>query len=134
MINDELDIDIDHNFYSLGSVLGTTNSERFDSIKFNNMFENKSNDLKIFHLNVCSLPRKINSLVAYLSTLNQQFDVICVTETWLNVGRFIENIFPDYNKYYSKRSANKAYGGGCAIFVKKKTHSNVLNYLCYHVI
>ena len=122
-MNNEFDIDIDSNFLSLGAVLGDTDDIKFDSEKFNTMFEgNHSNDLKIFHLNMCSFPRKLNTLLGYLSTINQQFDVICITETWLNEGRFIENHFTDYNKFYSKRPANQAFGGGCAIFVKKIFH------------
>ena len=129
-MNDDFDIDIDRNFFSLGSILDTSNDEKFDSIKFNDMFDNSyCYDLKIFHLNVCSLPRKINSLSAYLSTLNQQFDILCLSETWLNEGRFIENFFPDYNKFYSKRPVNKAFGGGCAIFVRDSYHCTELSML-----
>ena len=120
MLDNESDIDIDSNFFSLGAVLGTSNDEKFDATKFNDIFnENHCNDLKVFHLNMCSFPRNVNSLLTYLSTLKQQFDVICLSETWLNEGRFIENYFPDYNKYFSKRPVSQSFGGGCAIFVKQ---------------
>ena len=39
MMNDDFDIDIDRNFFSLGSILDTSNDEKFDSIKFNDMFD-----------------------------------------------------------------------------------------------
>ena len=122
-------IDIDSNFYSLGTAQNL-NDENFDSAKFNEVYSgNCVEDLKIFHLNIRSFPRNVNSLHTYLGTINQKFDVICLSETWLNEGRFIENCFLDYNHFYSKRPANKPFGGGCAIFVNKKFNCSELIHL-----
>ena len=122
-------IDIDSNFYSLGTAQNL-NDENFDSAKFNDVYSgNCVEDLKIFHLNIRSFPRNVNSLHTYLGTINQKFDVICLSETWLNEGRFIENCFLDYNHFYSKRPANKPFGGGCAIFVNKKFNCSELIHL-----
>ena len=129
-MNNEIAFDIDSNFYSLGAVLGTADDAKFDSDKFNSMFDgNHDKDLKIFHLNMCSFPRNVNTLLGYLSTIKQQFDIICLTETWLNEGRFIENYFSDYNKFYSKRPANQSLGGGCAIFIKRTFYCTELSHL-----
>ena len=128
-MNNEIAFDIDSNFYSLGAVLGTADDAKFDSDKFNSMFDgNHDKDLKIFHLNMCSFPRNVNTLLGYLSTIKQQFDIICLTETWLNEGRFIENYFSDYNKFYSKRPANQSLGDWL------KEYSIVQNYRTFHVI
>ncbi len=40
----------------------------------------KSDQVRILHLNACSLRNKINQL----EVESRNFDIICVTETWLN--------------------------------------------------
>ena len=90
---------------------------------------NYINDLKIFHLNIRSLAYNGDNLLGYLALLKQQFDVICLSETWLNENRFIENSFLDYNQFHSRRPANQPPGGGCAILVKKSFISSELFHL-----
>ena len=85
--------------------------------------------MKLFHLNIRSLPRKEDSFESYLNLLEHKFDIICISETWINEGRFFENCLEDYNHFFSKRPANKAPGGGCAIFVKKSFVSIELTHL-----
>ena len=41
-----------------------------------------SNCLSFFHLNICSLPRHVN-LINYLSSINDKFSIIGISETWL---------------------------------------------------
>ena len=114
------DIDIDSNHFSLGDDNDVPNDEYYDTSKFNHVFgDNCDLDLKLFHLNIRSLPRKIDSLSGYLNLLKEKFDIICISETWINEGRFIENCFEGYNQFFSKRPSDKSPGGGCAIFVKK---------------
>ena len=109
---------------------GVSNDEQFDVEKFNTVYHaSHNNDLKIFHLNIRSLAHNGDNLLCYLSLLKQSFDVICLTETWLNENRFIENTFLEYNQFHSRRSANQAPGGGCAIFVKKSFISSELSHL-----
>ena len=114
----------------MGANNDIANDECYDTSRFNQVFSgNCDNDLKLFHLNIRSLPRKINSFENYLNLLKQKFDIICISETWINEGRFFENCFDDYNLFFSKRPANKAPGGGCAIFVKKSFVSCELTHL-----
>ena len=40
--------------------------------------------LSLLHANVRSLPRNGTALEAYLSTLKVEFNVVALTETWLN--------------------------------------------------
>ena len=127
------DIDIDANFYHenfQGVNRGLGNDEYFDISKFNATFNtNMDKDLKIIHLNIRSLPRNGNSLIIYLEMLKIKFDVICLSETWLNEGRLIENMFPEFDQYHSMRPADLPPGGGVAVFVRKKFHSYELSEL-----
>ena len=105
------------------------NDEHINVENFNRMYDaDYKNDLKIFHLNIRSLAYNGDDLICYLSLLKQQFDVICLSETWLNENRFIENSFHDYNHFHSRRPANQPPGGGCAILVKKSFISTELSH------
>ena len=92
-----VDIELDTNFFAdnfFSSSHGLTTDSYYDTSKFNSKFNNLSlNDLSVIHVNIRSLPRNATTLVAYLSTLNCKFSVICFSETWLNSDRFMEDIF-----------------------------------------
>ena len=99
----------------------------YDISNFNATFDSLSpNDLSIIHFNIRSLPRNGNQMIAFLSTLNHKFSVICCSETWLNSDRFIEDLFPNYNQYHSMRPSNQPYGGGVAIFIHKSLNSEYM--------
>ena len=71
----------------------------------------------------------MGDLTAVLSSLDKTFDVICITETWLNVGTAelisIDNyIF--FNIYRSDRR-----GGGVGIFVHNKFNCRLLDEISY---
>ena len=53
-----------------------------------------------------------------LSDLEYQFDVIALTETWLNDNNpsFVASILPWYQKYQSKSYSTKK--GGCGRYIK----------------
>ena len=101
----------------------------YDSILFNRTFptNNSTSSLAILQLNIRSLPRNGNCLVAYLETLGRKFDIICLNETWLNENRFIEDLFPNYNAYHSMRPPHVALGGGVSIYVSKTLSSSMIN-------
>ena len=124
-------IDIDSHFYGdnfIGSNHGQLDDDYYDNDKFNNTFVgNYNSDLKLIHVNIRSLPRNGNYLIAYLEGLKHKFNVICLTETWLNNTRVIENLFPEYNEYHSMRSPDLPYGGGAAVLVHKDLKSDELS-------
>ena len=72
----------------------------------------------MFHLNIASLGRHKDELVAALSLLNFSFDIIAVSETRIING--IEPIFdisiPGYNQYHTPTESSK---GGVIIYVNK---------------
>ena len=43
----------------------------------------------VLHLNICSLPGNYDQLVHYLSSLNHEFSVIVLPETWLTKEAFM---------------------------------------------
>ena len=111
------DVDIDSNFFNdnfIGLNHGQTIDSVYDSKKFNNEFAHdfSNQDLSIIHLNIRSLPRNGNNFIAYLDMLKVNFKIICLSETWLNENRLIDDLFSDYNAYHSMRKIDKSPGGG----------------------
>ena len=71
------------------------------------------NNLKIAHLNVCSLRDKIDIVKAELNN----FDVICISETWLRKDDVGNVVIPGYHTPVRKDRMTR--GGGVAIYVKE---------------
>ena len=122
------DIDIDANFYHNNFSdrnFGHMTDGIYDSAKFNAEYSlvNSNGDFSIIHLNIRSLPRNGNNFIAYLETINVKFSVICLTETWMNENRVIDDVFTDYNAYHSMRSIDRSPGGGVSIYVHKNLNS-----------
>ena len=116
-------IDFDNNFIAdnyVGDDHGQVMSSYYDSENFNSTHVFNSHDLAIIHINIRSLPRNFHYFETFLATLNQKFHVITFTETWLNEGRPMENILPEYIGFHSKRSDNTPFGGGTSVFILKE--------------
>ena len=125
------DVDIDSNFFSdnfVGLNYGQAADSIYDTNKFNNLISQDycDQDLSIMHINIRSLPRNGNNLVAYLDLLKIKFNIVCISETWLNDNRIIDDLFPEYNAYHSMRGTDKSPGGGVSIFVHKRFKSEEL--------
>jgi len=62
----------------------------YNEVEFNALFS-------AFHLNTYSLPKKLDLLIQFLSTIEHQLSVLALTETWLNED--IRQIYslPQYN-------------------------------------
>ena len=116
------DIDIDINFVA-DNYVGVEHDQidhYYDSEKFNATFTFNNKDLAIIHLNIHSLPRNFHYFESFLSSINRKFHVITFSETWLNEGRPLENILPEYIGFHSKRSASSTFGGGTAVYILKQ--------------
>ena len=70
-------------------------------------------NLSIIHLNIRSISSNIDEFIAYLATIEVDFDVICLSETWLNSDKPYDCYFPGYKSFHSMRSNRR--GGGVAI-------------------
>ena len=84
---------------------------------------NDKNDIRVIHINIHSMHSNIDNFMAFLDSLNDKFQIICFTETWLNKNRMIENIIPGYRSYHSMRSESVSYGGGVAIYISDELNS-----------
>ena len=72
--------------------------------------------LSIFHLNIRKIALHRNELIAFLSMLKLEFDIIVLTEVGKDSEKFIESSFPDYEPFYDLPKSNDY--GGVAVFVK----------------
>ena len=98
------------------SVNGRTNFHYFDSNAFNTKF-NKTDTFLIFHTNIGSSKHNINQLMCYLNSINMDFSVIGLSETWgTSVHIDMQNI-PGYKHYYCIRAKNPK-GGSTSLYVK----------------
>lgn len=119
-----IDADLNH-FNELYPDLTTINRNQYYSDeKFNNVFgvSDDNRDLSVIHLNIRSMFKNGDAFITYLSLLNRTFDVICLTETFVQDVSLVENFIDGYKGFHSMRGGDRARGG-CAIYVKK--HINV---------
>ena len=81
----------------------------------------KSKDLSIIHIKCRSLYANLTLLKILLETLDLSFDVIGLTETWLNESKADVFQLDGYDFYHRNRVAK--HGGGVAFFIK-----SIINY------
>lgn len=89
-----------------------------------------ANNLKIGHLNVRSLKNRDHFLLVKDTILQNKFDVLTLSETWLNSSiTNLELEIPGYNLYRIDR--NSKTGGGVGVYVlqtyKVKVFDNLSN-------
>ena len=115
---DNIDADINH-FEQLYPSIGDNNFDQYyDSGKFNSVFSvNGTRDFSVIHVNIRSISANGDALSVYLSTLNREFDVICLSETWVRELEFIDDFFPNYTSFHSTRLGRR--GGGVAMYIQK---------------
>ena len=69
---------------------------------------------RILHINAQSIRNKMNDLIAE----SVEYDIICITETWLQQEILNESItIPNFDNLYRKDRRNDAHGG-VAIYVR----------------
>ena len=87
------DIDPDLQFYNSIHHRLYNNCDYFDENSFNKAVSRTfydRNTFALFHLNIRSLPANLPSMLCYMANLELEFDIIGVSENWLNVDkRFI---------------------------------------------
>ena len=89
-----------------------------DSLSKTFLEESKNNNFSILTLNMRSIPKKFEHFCKTLSVIDNHFDIITVTETWLK--KELENNFSmnDYNHIFLSR--NNQDGGGVGIYISKQ--------------
>ena len=115
----EAHIDPDSNFYN------TVNSEcrYYTDEQFCNKF-NTAEGLSIIHFNCRSIKSNFVKLQDYLANIEYMFDIITLSETWLDSNDSFEDYkLIGYQIYHMDRTSK---GGGVAIYVTDKLAGKVL--------
>ena len=104
-----------HHQHNFGSTYYS--SDQFNLQCNTEHLDNESN-LKVIHLNMHAFSANGLDFKARLVMLKVEFDIVCVTETWLNIADETLNMFPGYTSYLSIRERRR--GGGVSVFIKKQ--------------
>ena len=87
---------------------------------------NKDN-LSILHLNIRSLNANIDNFRDFLASLNGNFSVIALTESWWDETAN-ENSLLNLNNYYSvHQTRNNKKGGGICIYIRRQLEFKLRN-------
>ena len=111
MYNFECDPDI-HHYDEYSNI---TDSRYFTFCDLNKTFRNiPYNDLglSMFHCNIRSANKYANNLRIELQSINHKFDIIALSETWLNSRIKDISGFPDYDHICNYRDTKRGGGGG----------------------
>ena len=105
-------IDSGSNFYNSVNI----DCQYYTMNKFNDSnFNNRG--ISLVHFNARSLKCNFNSICDCINNLNYSFDVIAISETWIDDSFDVNYINIDgYNLYHINRNYKK--GGGVALYVK----------------
>lgn len=130
------DIDPDINYYN-SSLSNNLNCKYYNEDSLNGRIASELVNIPTFslvHLNIRSIQKNLNNFDLYLHNLDIKFDIIGLTETWLNENNADRYRLSGYNVEHNTRKGKK--GGGVSIFIKEhinhKTRSE-LNNMSKHV-
>ena len=114
---------LDNDFNSSDSILYHHKKKLYNSINNQCNYDNiphqihTNSNISIIHFNARSLINNFNSITNYLYSLHHKFDIIVISETWLNEYNKDLYFILDYNNIHITR--NHKRGGGTSILVKK---------------
>lgn len=103
---------------------GPTLNDSFNSLESTLIFDEKviQEKISVVHYNVQSIVNKIDILESEL----RNFDVICITETWLDQRTSDDILTIKDFKLYRRDRAGDNHGGIC-VYVRQNIHSNRRN-------
>ena len=124
--NFENNIDPNNNYFNSVNVscLYYTNDT------FNDLAD-KFKGILVIHFNSRSLNKNISSIQNLLSELHYSFDLIAVTETWLDPESIEHCKLNGYHVIHQLRDNKR--GGGCCIFVKNSYKCGIVKSMCCSV-
>ena len=111
----DIDVDVNHLNTIFPDFQSQNQSSYYDSNKFNTLLNHNNDNFSILNLNIRSLTANIDILNAFLCSLNIKFDVLCLTESWLNSSTKDLIHMNNYNSVHSLRPFKR--GGGVSIFI-----------------
>ena len=111
------DIDPDSHYFNDISCAYAGNSNYMNEEEFNGICKRfEYNCFSVYHANARSLPANIIAFEAYLGSLNHEFTVIGMTETWLKDSNIDLYTFTGYTHIGAHRIHKS--GGGVSLFVR----------------
>ena len=113
----EIDVDVNHYRELHPHLYENSDDQCYTIDRFNQAFTDRSCDLSIFHANIRSLEKNGNDLAVFMSALDHNFQIICLTETYAKDSGISFQLFDNYNVIHSQREGRK--GGGAALLIKK---------------
>ena len=132
-INDQEDLNNDVYSEILNDMHGHLDldqlSKYHDLKSYKDLCSECTNHLKIIHINARDLPSKIDQLTALLSSLHRPPDVLCISETWLEISETEFCNIPGFYAYHVVRKQRSH--GGVSIFVANHLNSNQLSESSY---
>ena len=98
-------------------VTNTFKCKYYDNTSFNNMIKDSKHDigLSVFHINLQSSFKNFAHLLAEITTLNHDFDVITISETGKKNLCLCTNLFENYSFFYKEPTSHK---GGVGMYIK----------------
>lgn len=111
------DLDPDHNYYN--TIINNINAcDYHDEDTFKQVTRDSTNiDFSMLHLNIRSIMNKFDDFQAYLDSLEHDFSVIGLSETWLNCRNI--NEFPLVNYHNTGMVRTNKQGGGVSLYINK---------------
>ena len=82
-------------------------------------------DVSIMHINARSLLPKIDSISCQIHQLGNNFDLICVCETWLSPDTEALATLNGFNSFHVTRGTGN-HGGGVSIYSKSNLKSTLI--------
>ena len=104
------------------------NCQYYDVEEYNQIPITKETGITLFHQNIRSLSKNCGQLIAFLSSINHEYDIIMLTEIGKSniptMGNVFKLLFSDYELFFKTPPKNPK--GGVAIFIKSTiNHGNV---------
>ena len=122
------DIDPDSCYYNDLSFSIQKNSNYYHEESFNHSLQrvfNGHDTFSVMHLNIRSIPSNLTKLIQYLSNINLNFDIIGLSETWLNeTNKDVYNL-DGYNHIPLVRPDR--IHGGVSLFISDLISYRILN-------
>ena len=94
---------------------------KYDTNTFRSTF-NIVDKFIVFHQNVRSFQKNGDEFILFLTSLDSQFDVIILSETWFSDG--YEQHISGFRSYHTCRSDRR--GGGVSVYVSEKLKSYII--------
>ena len=99
----------------------------FDISTFNLLNHGKEFSFKVLNVNIRSYFKNSDELEGFLRNIKYPFDIIFLTETWINASNSELLKISGYKAYNSFR--NTKLGGGVTVLIRESYHSCALNNL-----